>query len=97
MQDKPGHNVILDFSSVDIITSSSNERLLELRKFLADQGCYLMLCNVCSTVQTVFTVSGLDNIFETSDNKFTALQLLETYKVRDETNANIIPFERERR
>ena len=66
-------DVVLDFSSVDIITSSSISALLKLRKLLADCGHRLVFCNVAAATKGVFVVTGLDSIFEFVDDKFTAL------------------------
>jgi anti-anti-sigma factor len=77
VHDKGGHNVIIDFSSVDIITSTNIMRLIKLRKSLADQVCYLILCNVGSTVQAIFKVMGLDDIFKIFDDKLIAREFLE--------------------
>lgn len=66
-------DVVVDFSSVDIVTSSSLSKLLRLRKLLVDCGHRLVFCNVAPATKGIFTVTGLDGIFELVDDKFVAL------------------------
>lgn len=70
-------DVVIDFSSVDIVTSSSLSKLLKLRKLLADCGHQLVFCNVAAATKGIFTVTGLDGIFEFADDKFVALASLQ--------------------
>ncbi len=71
--DRGDCDVVIDFSSVDIVTSSSLSKLLKLRKLLADCGHKLVFCNVAAATKGIFTVTGLDGIFEVVDDKFVAL------------------------
>lgn len=57
-------DVIIDFSSVEAITSSSLSNLLILRGLLVERGCRLILCNVSFITKCVFNVAGLENVFE---------------------------------
>jgi len=75
--DRGDCDVVIDFSSVDIITSSSLSKFLKLRKLLADCGHRLVFCNVAAATKGVFTVTGLDGIFEIVDDKFVALASLQ--------------------
>ena len=70
-------DVVLDFSAVDIVTSSSLSKLLKLRKLLADCEHRLVFCNVAPATKGIFTVTGLDGIFELADDKFVALASLQ--------------------
>ena len=78
--DRGDCNVAIDFSSVDIITSSSLSKLLKLRKLLADCGHQLVFCSVAPATRGIFTVTGLDTIFEFVDDKFVALAGLQIAK-----------------
>jgi anti-anti-sigma factor len=71
--DRGDCDVVVDFSSVDIVTSSSLSKLLKLRKLLADCGHRLVFCNVAAATKGIFTVTGLDGIFEIVEDKFVAL------------------------
>jgi len=70
-------DVVIDFSEVDIVTSSSLSKLLKLRKLLADCGHRLIFCNVAAATKGIFTVTGLDGVFELADDKFVALASLQ--------------------
>lgn len=69
-------DLVIDFSRVDIITNSSISELVNLRKLLADQGHRLIFCSVSATTKGIFTVTGFEEIFEFSDDKFVALATL---------------------
>jgi len=73
VRDRGDCNIVLDFSSVDIVTSSSLSAMLKLRKLLVDCGHRLVFCNVAAATKGVFTITGLDGIFEFVDDKFVAL------------------------
>jgi anti-anti-sigma factor len=73
VRDRGDCDVVVDFSTVDIVTSSSISALLKLRKLLSDCGHRLVFCNVAAATKGIFTVTGLDGIFEMVDDKFVAL------------------------
>ena len=73
VRDRGDCDVVVDFSSVDIVTSSSLSKLLRLRKLLVDCRHRLVFCNVAPATKGIFTVTGLDGIFELVDDKFVAL------------------------
>ena len=70
---KPGHDVVIDFSEVDIVTSSSIAKMLKLRKILKDDDHRLVLCGVKGSTRGIFVVTGLDNVFDFVSDKFLAL------------------------
>ena len=75
-------DVVMDFSSVDIVTSSNLSKFLRLRKLLVDCGHKLIFCNVAAATRGVFTIAGLDVIFEFADDKFVALASLQLLSSR---------------
>jgi anti-anti-sigma factor len=77
VRDRGDCDAVVDFSSVDIVTSSSLSKLLKLRKLLVDCGHRLIFCNVAPATRGIFTVTGLDGIFELADDKFVALASLQ--------------------
>ena len=77
VRDRGDCDVVIDFSGVDIITSSSLSKLLKLRKLLTDCGHRLVFCSVAAATRGVFTVTGLDGVFEIVDDKFVALAALQ--------------------
>jgi anti-anti-sigma factor len=77
MRDRGDCDLVIDFSSVDIVTSSSLSKLLKLRKLTGDCGHRLVFCNVAPATKGIFTVTGLDGVFELADDKFVALASLQ--------------------
>jgi len=73
VRDRGDCDVVIDFGSVDIVTSSSLSKLLKLRKLLGDCGHRLIFCSVAAATKGIFSVTGLDGIFEVADDKFVAL------------------------
>lgn len=73
VREKGNFDVVMDFADVDIITSSSLSSLLKLQKMLSDCGHRLVLCGVAAATKSVFEVTGIDEIFEFSNDKFMAL------------------------
>lgn len=74
MADKKGqYNVVVDFADVDIVTSSSIAKLLKLRKTLKDCRHRLVFSSIKPQTRKIFTVTGLDNVFEFVDDQFVAL------------------------
>jgi anti-anti-sigma factor len=78
VQDRCECDVILDFSRVDVLTSSSLSKLLRLRKLLAECGHRLVFCSVAPATKGILTVTGLDGVFELAEDKFAALATLQT-------------------
>jgi len=77
VRDRGDCDVAIDFSNVDIVTSSSLSKLLKLRKLLSDCGHRLVFCSVAPATKGIFTVTGLEGIFELADDKFIALASLQ--------------------
>jgi anti-anti-sigma factor len=73
VRDRGDCDVVIDFSRVDIVTSSSLSKLLKLRKLLVDCGHRFVFCSVAAATKGIFTVTGLDGIFEIAEDKFVAL------------------------
>jgi len=73
VRDRGDCDVIVDFSRVDIVTSSSLSKLLNLRKLLAGCEHRLVFCSVAPATRGIFAITGLDGIFEIVDDKFVAL------------------------
>ncbi|MFC1677220.1 STAS domain-containing protein [Planctomycetota bacterium] len=82
VRDRGDCEVLVDFSGVDIITSSSISALLKLRKLLEDCGHRLVFCSVAPATKGVFILTGLDEIFEFYDDKCVALAALQLVKER---------------
>jgi len=63
-------DIAVDFSDVDIVTSSSLSKLLKLRKLLVDRNHRLVCCNLAAATRGIFTLTGLDGVFEFADSSF---------------------------
>jgi len=68
-----GCDVIIDFSHVDIVTSSSLSKLLKLRKLLMDCNQSLLLCSVARATKGIFSVTALDSVFTIVTDKAAAV------------------------
>jgi anti-anti-sigma factor len=66
-------DVVIDFFRVELITSSSISNLMILRKLLQEHERQLILCNVAIMTKYIFTVAGLDEVFDFVDDHFAAL------------------------
>jgi anti-anti-sigma factor len=66
-------NVVLNFAAVSFINSSNVARLLRLRKMVMSAGKRLVLCDVNTQVWGVLLVTGLDKIFQFTEDVSTAL------------------------
>ena len=73
IKDRGDCDVVVDFSAIDIITSSSLSKLLKLRKMLMDCEHQLIFCGVAPATKGIFAVTGLEGIFKVVDDKFVAL------------------------
>jgi anti-anti-sigma regulatory factor len=73
VRDKQDCDVIIDFSDVDIVTSSRLSKLLKLRKLLMEYGRRLTFRNVKGTTRGILAVTGLDGLFELVDDKSVVL------------------------
>jgi anti-anti-sigma factor len=66
-------SVVIDFSDVDIVTSSSLAQLLRLQKILDDHNQQFVLCGASQKTKGIFAVTGLDKVFEFVEDRFVAL------------------------
>jgi len=58
-------NVILDFMDVTYVNSSFMSALLASQSNVSRRGGQLVLCRVPETLQRIFTVTRLNNVFRT--------------------------------
>jgi anti-anti-sigma factor len=77
VRDRGDCDVVIDFSSVDIVTSSSLSKFLRLQKLLTDCGHRLIMCNLAPATAGIFTVTGLEDLFEIVEDKTLALASLQ--------------------
>jgi anti-anti-sigma factor len=67
----------LSFAAVSFINSSNLAKLLKLRRLVNAAGRRLRLCCISAHVWGVFLATGLDKVFEFSDDVTTALASLQ--------------------
>jgi anti-anti-sigma factor len=66
-------NVVLNMQAVTFLNSSNISRLLRLRKQMLSAARRLIICGIGDQVGGVFAVTGLDKIFEFTNDVATAL------------------------
>ncbi|MFA7238455.1 MAG: STAS domain-containing protein [Phycisphaeraceae bacterium] len=66
-------DVVLDMSKVQTLNSSNLTQLLRIRKRQIESESKLRLTGLCDEVWSVFNVTGLDKIFEFSEDIPSAL------------------------
>lgn len=69
-------DLIIDFSRVEILASSSISSLMILHSLMSERGRRLILCNVGLPTKGIFNVVGLREFFDFADDKFDALAKL---------------------
>jgi len=66
-------NVVVDFSSVEVVGGTTFTQLLELRQVLRESGHKLVLCGLSPATKGVFTIARLDGVFAFVEDRFAAL------------------------
>lgn len=77
VKQKGGCGVVVDYSDVDIMTSSSIAKLLKLRKVVVDSDGGLVLCGLTPNTMQIFSITGLESVFTFVDDQFVALASLQ--------------------
>jgi len=85
VQERPDLDVVLNFREVSFMNSSNIAKLLKLRKqVMITNDRQLKLCGISTHVWGVFLVTGLDKIFEFTDDPATALASLQLLNHRND-------------
>ncbi len=76
---RPGsdHDVIVDFSLVEILPSATICNLIVLERVLSATGHRLVLCSVSPNVKALFRRIGLHKLFQFTDDELAAAQSLD--------------------
>lgn len=81
VEKRNGADVLLNFAGVNFLNSSNIAKLLKLRKQLHSvTPGKLRLCGISNSVWGVFLVTGLDKLFEFSDDVASGLAMLQLTK-----------------
>jgi anti-anti-sigma regulatory factor len=70
-------DVVIDFFRVEIINSSSIGNLMILRKLMQEHERQLIFCNVAVMTKYIFTVAGIDKIFDFVDDRSAAMSAVQ--------------------
>jgi anti-anti-sigma factor len=76
LEENPKRHVIMDFSKIQMLTSSNLSNLMILHNMLKENGYRLVLCNVSFQIKCEFTVCGLRDAFHFANDKFKAMAQL---------------------
>ncbi len=76
-KDNATPDVIVDLKRVTYLNSSNIAQLLRLRKKLESAERRLRLCSIGDTVWSVMLITGLDKLFEFTDDVSTSLASLQ--------------------
>ena len=76
---RPGsdHDLVVDFSLVEILPSATICNLIVLERVLSAAGHRLVLCSVSPNVKALFRRIGLHKLFRFTDDELAAVQSLE--------------------
>jgi len=70
-------DLVIDLKRVSYLNSSNIAQLLRVRKRVAETGRRMRICSVPHTVWSVLLITGLDQIFEFTDDVTTSLASLQ--------------------
>lgn len=77
-------DVVLNLAAVSFVNSSNVAKLLRLRKQVTNSDRRLLLCGVNTQVWGIFLVTGLDKIFQFTNDISTALTTLQMGETAEE-------------
>ena len=75
--EKDTRDVVVNFSAVGMMNSSNIAQLLRLRKVMISHSRKLVLCNANYQIQGIFSVTGLDTLFQFTEDISVALAMLQ--------------------
>lgn len=67
-------DVIIDFSSIELLTSEGISSLIILERLLNSLGHRIVLCAVPSNIRQILERTGIQPLFEFANDEFAALQ-----------------------
>lgn len=71
-------DIVVNFSLVEIVPSSTICQLMVLKRALNEAGCQLVLCSLSPTIHGIFRRVGLGKLFRFADDAFAALLSLDS-------------------
>jgi anti-anti-sigma factor len=76
--DNPRH-VVIDFSAVEVMASSTISELLIIENHLHDINRQLVLCSAPPKIRELIKCVGLESLFRFANDQFAALEILGEY------------------
>ena len=73
LEQRPGLMVLINFSSVEQLSSSALGFLVSFAKRLTETGGHLKLCNIHPAIYEAFVITRLNKVFEIHDSTQAAL------------------------
>jgi len=73
-------DVIIDFSRVETLNSSTLSNLLILRDMLEKMQRRLFLCQVAFATKCIFMVTGIEELFEFANDKYVAMEIIRSIR-----------------
>ncbi|MHC4158572.1 MAG: STAS domain-containing protein, partial [Planctomycetota bacterium] len=70
-------DVVIDFTDVQILVTVCIKHLMVLRSLLRGHGHRLILCGLSNQTKGIFTLAGLDGVFEFAVDKDTAVAAIQ--------------------
>jgi len=80
LSDAIDHDVVMDFTNVEMLTSESICGLLILAKLLGGAGHEFVLCSVPAPINDIFNRTGLLSVFDFADTDEEALDTVRERK-----------------
>ena len=74
---KAPRHVIIDFSQVQIVSSSTISELLIIENHLHELNRHLILCCLPQKIETLLTSVGLQSLFQIANDSLEAFEMLE--------------------
>ena len=71
--EEPCQNLLLNFTSVEFLSSGALGKLITLDKKINSQGGMLKLCGIRPEIYEVFAITRLNRLFDIKDNEAEAL------------------------
>jgi anti-anti-sigma regulatory factor len=84
---KCSFDVIIDFTYVEVLTSSSISNLITLRSWVKGAGRKLVLYKVKVITKCIFDVAGIQSLFEFADDQDEALAIIKKYRLSQQDSA----------
>ena len=67
------HKLLLNFSTVDFLSSAGLGRLLALDQKAKKNGCIVKLCDIRPEIQQILAITKLDRLFDIRETEMDAL------------------------